>query len=227
MLSAPFRKDLKKTLYRRFRLVILRGQVVLDMDRLQALTTRDSIRVCSLYAAAREIHENSVDGSAAELGVYQGHFAKDIHAAFPDRRLFLFDTFEGFHKSDKDVEMAGSFSTGSEDFSDTSVDTVMKKMARPEQVAIRAGYFPESIQEADRAETFAFVSIDADLYQPIYEGLRFFYPRLSRGGYIFVHDYNNADYPGVKAAVRKYCAEAGAGFVPLVDPCGTAIIAKG
>lgn len=226
-LSAPFRRDLKSTLYRRFRLVILRGQVVLDMDRLAKLTTRDSIRVCSLHAVAQEINENAVSGSVAELGVYQGDFAKDIHAAFPDRRLYLFDTFEGFHVSDKGVEVTEGFSTGSEDFSDTSVDTVMKKMARPEQVAIRAGYFPESIQEADRAETFAFVSIDADLYQPIYEGLKFFYPRMSKGGYIFVHDYNNADYPGVKAAVRKYCVEAGIGFVPLVDPCGTAIIAKG
>ena len=28
----------------------------------------------------------------------------------------------------------------------------------------------------------------------IYEGLKYFYPRLSLGGYIFVHDYNSSLY---------------------------------
>lgn len=46
--SKSFRKNLKRFLYERYRLVILRGQVVLDMDKLSMLTTRDSIRVCSL-----------------------------------------------------------------------------------------------------------------------------------------------------------------------------------
>lgn len=225
--SKSFRKNLKRLLYERYRLVILRGQVVLDMDKLSNLTTRDSIRVCSLHAVAEEIYSKSVHGNVAELGVYQGDFAKDIHAVFPDRNLYLFDTFQGFSEQDQKIDRGGGFSSAAEDFSDTNVDLVLEKMLHPEKVTIRAGYFPESIQAIDPKEYFAFVSIDADLYKPIYDGLAFFYPRLSSGGFIFIHDYNNKDYPGVKAALRKYCEEEKISCFPLVDPCGTAVITKG
>jgi O-methyltransferase len=225
--SESFKKNLKQMLYQRYRLVILRGQVVLDMETMSNLTTRDSLRVCSLHAIAEEIYAKSVEGSVAELGVYQGHFAKDINAVFPDRNLYLFDTFQGFSKQDKEVDIGGGYSSAAEDFSDTSVDLVVTKMSHPEKVKIRAGYFPQSVQEADKQKRFAFVSIDADLYKPIYDGLQFFYPRLNPGGYIFVHDYNNKDYPGVKAAVRKYCDEENINCFPLIDPCGTGVIAKG
>ena len=225
--STSFRKNLKGLLYERYRLVILRGQVVLDMEKLSTLTTRDSIRVCSLHAVAEDIRSKSVAGSVAELGVYQGDFAKHIHGEFPERSLYLFDTFQGFSQKDQEVDRGGGFSSASEDFSDTSVNLVLGKMDHPEKIKIRAGYFPESLEETDRAESFAFVSIDADLYKPIYDGLAFFYPRLNPGGFIFIHDYNNQDYPGAKAAVRKYCEEARISCFPLVDPCGTAVITKG
>lgn len=201
--SKSFRKNLKRLLYERYRLVVLRGQVVLDMEKLSNLTTRDSIRVCSLHAVAEEIHSHSVIGNVAELGVYQGEFARYIHREFPDRNLYLFDTFQGFSQQDQEVDRSGGFSSAAEDFSDTSVNLVLGKMDDPDRVKIRAGYFPESVQETDLTKSFAFVSIDADLYKPIYDGLAFFYPRLSPGGFIFIHDYNNKDYPGAKAAVES------------------------
>ena len=41
----------------------------------------------------------------AELGVYRGEFAKEINKVFPDRTLYLFDTFEGFAEQDCDTEV--------------------------------------------------------------------------------------------------------------------------
>lgn len=73
---------------------------------------------------------------------------------------------------------------------------------------------------------FAFVSIDADLYKPIYEGLKYFYPRLSPGGYIFVHDYNTHIFHGAKQAVRDFCNESRVSFFPLSDHAGSAVIGK-
>jgi O-methyltransferase len=227
LFSKTFRKKIKSSLYDRFGLVIMRGQIVLEMHRLSNLTSRDYIRVCSLELVAEEIRNHSVQGCVAELGVFQGDFAKHINAAFPDRRLYLFDTFEGFRDKDKEVDVNRGFSKASEDFSNTSIDLVLGKMAHQNNAVIRVGYFPGSIQDSDKTESFAFVSIDADLYKPIYEGLRFFYPRLSPGGYIFIHDYNNTDYPGAKAAVQTYCMEERVHYFPLLDPCGTAVITKG
>ncbi|MEG3087164.1 hypothetical protein [Sphingomonas sp. PB4P5] len=53
-----------------------------------------------------------------------------------------------------------------------------------------------------------------------------FYERLSRGGYIFVHDYNNRRYMGVRSAVDQFLKTSGAACVPLPDFAGSVIIAK-
>ncbi len=59
-----------------------------------------------------------------------------------------------------------------------------------EYFIIKQGFFPESLGGLE--DTFAFVSIDVDFEDSIYEELRYFYPRKEKGGYIFVHDYNSS-----------------------------------
>lgn len=184
----------------------------------------DYVRNSSLELAANEINSKDIKGSVAELGVYRGDFAKIINELFPDRKLYLFDTFEGFSEKDLAMEKSRAFSSGTYDFSKTSIKTVLKKMKAPANCIIKKGHFPESA--IDVKDEFAFVSIDADLFKPIYDGLNFFFPMLARGGYIFVHDYNNDEYKGAKAAVRQYCSENGIGYFPLTDACGTAVILK-
>ncbi|HYJ64721.1 MAG TPA: TylF/MycF/NovP-related O-methyltransferase, partial [Parafilimonas sp.] len=75
-------------------------------------------------------------------------------------------------------------------------------------------------------DKFCFVSIDADLYEPILSGLQFFYPKLESKGYIFVHDFNNDLYKGAKKAVIDFCNTNNVGYLPISDSCGTAIIIK-
>ena len=36
---------------------------------------------------------------ASELGVYRGRFARCINRLLPDRKLYLFDSFQGFDRS--------------------------------------------------------------------------------------------------------------------------------
>lgn len=76
-------------------------------------------------------------------------------------------------------------------------------MQHPEQCIIRKGYFPESAINTD--DNFVLVSLDTDLFAPIYEGLNFFYPRLVKGGCIFIHDFNNDSYKGARKAVELFC----------------------
>ncbi|MBO9594858.1 MAG: class I SAM-dependent methyltransferase [Niabella sp.] len=182
------------------------------------------VRLCTFELLAEEIRKNNIAGAVAELGVYRGDFARYINEAFPEKKLYLFDTFNGFSKKDVLVEQAHDYSPGSQDFSDTSVELVLGKMSKPGNCIIKKGYFPDSLEGLE--DTFAFVSLDADLYQPIFEGLKYFYPRLSKGGFIFIHDYNNDEYKGVKKAVTDYCKDQGVPFVPICDPWGTAVIAK-
>ena len=66
-----------------------------------------------------------------------------------------------------------------------------------------------------------------DFEASIYEGLCYFYPRLSRGGYIFLHDYNSSLY-GVEHAVERYEKDHQILLpkVPLCDANGTLVIVK-
>jgi O-methyltransferase len=121
-------------------------------------------------------------------------------------------------------EKQKQFSKGDQDFSDTSVEAVLKRMIHPQNCKPVKGFFPESAKGIE--DRFVFVSLDTDLYEPIYNGLHFFYPRLVNGGYIFVHDFNNEVYKGTREAVQKFCAEQNINFLPIPDLGGSVIIMK-
>jgi O-methyltransferase len=176
---------------------------------------------------AREIEDRKLQGCTAELGVYHGNFAKHINRMFVDRKLYLFDTFDGFDKRDVKIDKTNGFSTiasSERDYHQPSIELVMQKMKYPDLCVVKKGYFPETARDVD--EQFVFVSIDADLYEPIYQGLCFFYPRLVPGGYIFVHDYGNEFFPGAKKAVQRFAAENNLSYCPLIDMGRTCVFIK-
>jgi O-methyltransferase len=198
--------------------------MALDKERRQFVFETDYIRASSLELIANEIYDKKIQGSVAELGVYRGDFAKFINRAFPDKKLYLFDTFEGFDKRDIQAEVENNYSTGEQDFSKTSVELVLEKMGNRQNCIIKKGFFPETAEGIN--DTFSFVSLDVDLYEPMIKGLHFFYERLNNGGYIMLHDYNNNEYKGIKVALRKFSEEKGVPYFPLCDAWGSAIIMK-
>ncbi len=137
----------------------------------------------------------------AEAGVFQGDFAKYMNQYFPDRNLYLFDTFEGFDAKDIALERQNNYSAAGEaDYHNTSL--VRQKMKYPERCIFKAGYFPETASGIE--EEFCFVNLDLDLYQPTLEGLRWFESRMVKGGVILIHDYFADNFRGVKQAVDEY-----------------------
>lgn len=185
-------------------------------------------RLRALEANAREIYHNGVDGAVAECGVWQGGFAKHISRLFPERKLYLFDTFNGFDSRDIDEmeeKMSQNFRKKVK-LDDTSVELVLSNMAYRRNVIVRKGYFPETAVGLED-ERFAFVSLDTDLYKPILAGLEFFYPRLNRGGVIFVDDLGHPELPGVRKAVIEFCKKEEIGYVSIPDGTdSTAVIVK-
>ena len=207
--------------------ILIKSMRLLDRPRNLDLSYKgwDFIRYSSLELCAFEINKRKLQGSVAELGVYRGEFAAKINEVFADRQFYLYDTFEGFSSKDIEEERKRNLSNGNEDFSDTSVMLVLSRMKYPKLCQIRKGYFPETIA-TEANEQFVFVSLDADLYKPLYDGLCFFYPRLVFGGVIFIHDFNNDQYSGAREAVTQFCQEYGVNFFPLSDIGGTAVITK-
>ena len=184
----------------------------------------DYVRLATLELVSHEIKAKNLKGNVAELGVYKGKFARYINQYFSDRLFYLFDTFEGFDSRDVNAETAKNFSSGEQDFSDTSVEGVLQRMPFRDKCKAVKGFFPESARDVN--DSFVFVSLDADLFEPLYNGLIFFYPKLVAGGYIFIHDFNNDAYPGARKAVEQFCSEQNISFLPIPDLGGSAIITK-
>lgn len=190
------------------------------------------LRLAALRLLAREIRERKVGGSLAELGVYRGDFAKEMNRLFPDRTIYLFDTFQGFDKRDLAVESAISKDGKHRDFSDTSVEGVRSVLPCPDKAVFVKGYFPKSLdffqkaEETPKPKTYALVSIDPDLYAPALAGLRYFWPKLSKGGAILIHDYTSCQFLGVRKAVKEFTDEYDICVTPLMDLHGTAVLRK-
>jgi len=186
----------------------------------------DTTRKDMLILLLRTIVEKKTDGDFAELGVYKGLTAKLIHYYAPERNLHLFDTYKGFGSRSviKEESLAGYTILGSY-FSDTTLDQVKKNILPvSENIWFYEGYFPDTIPDGLRDHNFAFVHLDADLYEPTFEGLMFFYPRMSKDGLIVIHDYNA--WPGARKAVDDFFADKNEIPIPMPDKSGSALIVK-
>ena len=189
----------------------------------QTFAVRDEF----VRAFSRIVSERKLGGSCAEGGVFEGDFAAVINSAFPDRKLYLFDTFSGFDQ--KDLKNESEFTkTRKNGFrSEMTAQHILSRMAAPEHIEIKKGYFPETAHGIE--DEFIFVNLDFDLYAPTLEGLKFFYPKLKKGGVILVHDYFAMDvakefsFSKVKNAVDEFCAANDLPFYPIGDKLSVAI----
>lgn len=186
---------------------------------------RDFVREQTLAFLAEEINRRNIKGSIAEIGVSQGEFAQKINLLFPNRKLYLFDTFEGLSAKDKDkaLEMGWGEKIYALTEKGTPVEEVLQSMPCRENCILKKGYFPESF---DLEEELAFVSLDIDFYDSTKRGLEIIYPHLSRGGYIMVHDFHNLAFMENRDAVLDFCEENGVAYVPVPDVAGTVVIVK-
>lgn len=188
-------------------------------------------RVGWLRSFAEFVKEEKMVGNVAECGVYAGDFAVYINKYFYDRKLYLFDTFEGFSDIDLKVErelnneafISGEFNQEL-NFSVNNEEIARRKMPNVERCEFHKGYFPESAKGIE--DKFCFVNLDMDLYQPTLAGLDFFMQKMTTGGVILLHDYFHPELPGVKKAVKDYENKHGIKLskIPIGDGCSIAIV---
>lgn len=229
--------ETEETVVKRTRAIVGCGFDLIDQNILLGTShfnneaySDEYVRYRTFEFVANEIQKNGIKGAVAEIGVFRGTFASLINAKFPDRKLYLFDSFESFNQSEyKEEVLQGNCEESFIDFfKNTSVEIVMQNMMYPDNCIIRKGFFPESMREDDKEVQFAFVSMDVDLEESTYQCLKNMYPLVTEGGYIFLHDYNNRFLGGVKKAIQRYENELGKNLkkVPLCDEGGTLIILK-
>ena len=69
---------------------------------------------------------------------------------------------------------------------------------------IKKGWFDELDKEVDLPEKICFAFLDGDLYESIKTSLELVENKITPGGVIIVHDYNNPELPGVAKAVDEW-----------------------
>jgi O-methyltransferase len=186
----------------------------------------DLVRLYFLLNQIEYIKFNNIAGSIAEVGVYKGTTARLFHDFFPDKEILLFDTFEGFDQRDINHKKESSKpNLASKTVFNSSLESVQDFVGKSVSVKLIPGYFPETTIDIDPENQYALVHLDSDLYSPQFSGLEYFYPKMTPGGVIIIHDCNN-EYTGSKRALNEFFLNKPEVPIIIPDKSGSAIVVK-
>ena len=182
----------------------------------------DYVRLYFFLANIQALEQACIPGAFAELGVFTGTTAKILHKAAPRRDLYLFDTFEGFPERDasQDPRNPGPSAYA------CSLEEVSGFVGKTSLIKYCKGVFPSTADMVPLGTMFALVHLDCDLYNPMRAALLFFYPRMTPGGIIVIHDYYGGCWPGVAKAVDEFLSDKPEGLIRIPDKSGTAALVR-
>ena len=149
---------------------------------------------------------STIEGDIAEVGVYKGGSAFLICKVKGDKVVHLFDTYEGLPKVE---EIDKPFYKG--EFA-APLEEVKHALRECQNVYFYKGLFPATATSV-KDKTFSFVHLDVDIYESTSECLKFFYPRMNRGGMIISHDYFHVY--GVRRAFNEFFKDKPEPIIPI------------
>jgi hypothetical protein len=185
----------------------------------------DITRLWAFILNCKQIIVEDIQGDFAELGVWRGNTASILafYASNTNRKLFLFDTFEGFSNED----LTGIDAKQKIAFNNTSIPLVKNNIGEYDKACIyEKGFFPDTLTKDHHSRQYAIVSLDCDLYAPTKAGLDFFYSKMPKGGIFFLHDYSSLFWEGSKLAIDEFCKEKNEYVILMPDKSGSAFIRK-
>jgi len=179
----------------------------------------------SLYCSVDYVLKNNIKGAFVECGVWRGGSSMLIaqmlkNRSITDRRLYLFDTFEGMSEpTNNDLDIRGikasTLLTDNEHNKEESVwclaelKDVQKNMrltSFPEEnVTFIKGKVEDTIPENLPKENIALLRLDTDWYESTKHELNYLYPKLEQKGVLVIDDYGH--WEGCRKAVDEYFQE--------------------
>jgi hypothetical protein len=168
----------------------------------------------------------NIKGSIVECGVNQGYgimsWAKLSAILEPvnlTRRIYGFDTFEGFPGvSDKDQSSASNHvkkgdlaaNTYDEINGLSQINDSTRFLGHIPKVELIKGDATKTIPKFIEDKPHLLVSLlylDFDLYEPTKVALEYFYPRMQKGSIIAFDELDNPLWPGETQAMVEFCKE--------------------
>lgn len=156
---------------------------------------------------------NNVQGDYVECGVWRGGMSAAISEILgPDKKIHLFDSFEGLPAAaeidgsaainwQKNVNDPGYYNNCSAEVN--YVENAMK-LARHDNYSIYPGWFSETLPGFSK-RPIGILRLDGDWYDSIMTSLVYLFPMVVDGGLIILDDYGQWD--GCSRAVHKYLSE--------------------
>jgi O-methyltransferase len=179
-------------------------------------------RLLNAYDLVKRAEEKRLPGAIVECGVFKGGSAAMMTmAASPDRKVWLFDSFEGLPEPTAEdgamaVEYAGDRASGALEPIGQCVGPldVVKELffeklgVAPSRVEIRQGWFQETLPTArNEVGAIAVLRLDGDWYDSTKVCLDNLYDLVIRGGFVIIDDYGY--WEGCRRAVDEFLAARG------------------
>lgn len=189
-----------------------------------AATMTSPERMYALYKAVRHIAETGAQGDFAECGVWRGGSVMVMAATLlacgvTDRKIYLFDTFEGMTpptEHDRDISGAPAEQLLTRETRDPAsqiwcyapLDEVAQNL-RPIGYPMNLFRFVKGPVETTIPKTLpgplALLRLDTDWYESTRHELEHLYPLLVAGGVLIIDDYGH--WRGSRRAVDEYFAD--------------------
>jgi hypothetical protein len=159
-------------------------------------------------------------GYAIECGSYKGATAlllallgrmNDVNQV-----VLMLDTFRGIpHTSGFDLaRRRGDFVPPEDQVA--IIERQAEVLAVRDRIEIHEGLFAETFGRFEQRDLrFAFIHIDANIYQGTWEACQFTIPRTAAGGIVVFDDYNGVCEFGARLAIDRYCTGRGLKPRPL------------
>lgn len=178
-------------------------------------------RLYALYQAVNYVCQNNIPGDFVECGVWKGGSSMMIAETLKlnnitDRKIFLYDTFEGMSEpTENDKDYRGQSADGllqrdSKEVQDSvwcyspleEVKTNMKSTNYPDaQIVFVKGKVEETIPKTIPS-IIALLRLDTDWYESTKHELIHLFPLLKQQGVIIIDDYGY--WEGCRKAVDEY-----------------------
>lgn len=184
-------------------------------------------RIGALYDSLEYIRANNIQGDFVECGVWKGGNILGImeYLAFhkmTDRKVFLYDTFEGMtppEDIDKDLNGRKAESILEDVMCISPIDEVRETIELSSfpmaNVTFVVGDVCKTLDSANHLHknNLALLRLDTDWYASTKKEMEVLYPKLNFGGVLIVDDYGH--WKGSKTAVDEYFE--GQGISPQIE----------
>jgi len=95
-----------------------------------------------------------------------------------------------------------------------SLKTVERHFTEIKNAKFAKGWIPDVFDSLPVSE-WSFVHIDVDLHEPVGDCLKYFYPKLEKGGVIINDDFNSPLFPGAGKVWREFFDDKDKGYAIL------------